>query len=104
MINFDYRTAITLDPVLARKQIIDTYYHKANRNTALISISTVSFEKAKRVYRTARAAHTPAHGKPLIMLKILLFKSLNAPTMGSAALVKVAGLDIRHLLSYQSFF
>jgi len=35
MINFDYRTAITLDPVLARKQIIDTYYHKANRNTAL---------------------------------------------------------------------
>jgi DNA-binding CsgD family transcriptional regulator len=35
MISFDYRTAITLDPVLARKQIIDVYYHRAQRNTAL---------------------------------------------------------------------
>jgi transposase InsO family protein len=34
MINLEYSTAMRLDAVLARKQIINTYYHKANRNTA----------------------------------------------------------------------
>jgi transposase len=35
MIHLDYQTAIKLDALIARKQIINTYYHKANRNTAL---------------------------------------------------------------------
>jgi transposase len=35
MIRLEYCTAIKFDAVLARKQIIDVYYHRAHRNTAL---------------------------------------------------------------------
>ena len=35
MIRLEYCTAIKFDAVLARKQIIDVYYHQAHRNTAL---------------------------------------------------------------------
>ncbi len=92
MIILDYAQVLKLDPVIARKQIIDNYFHKTNRNISktarLCSISRNTVRKY--VYRflregeaglkdRSRRPHTSPRKTPdnIEMLVLEIFKKTN---------------------------